>query len=481
MRTSLGALLSVCSFSLAHAATLPFRFLNNTALSFDYSLQLANASQQGAPAHGVYLGKVSAARLSALPIIEPGGRSIVKDYEIAPGRGGDLVAFNLRTADGHRWGLRKLAPGAQHTCSLSPDWDGEDLTFVLQPHGPDGRGLKLLELLPTHQSCSFAMTPGYGPSLAPEVFAEAPRPIVDVRFRNNSSWSFDYTLQLANAVPGRHVPLLGQIVTLGAHSIATLSTHPIIHPQGQSAGKAYEIAPESGRDLVVFQMLTPDGRQWALHSDGAGGVRHACKLSQARDGMPVLFILQPHGPHADDLELEERPAQGRPCRFHLKPGLDQSAVFARQPEVSFQFRNHTSLSFDYSLQLKQGGPLHKGFVFLGEPSVDHLSSRPIMFPGGQSIVGYFAIPRMFTLDFVTFNMQTPDGKYWGLIPKQVLIMPQYCQLSQDWNGKRVTFVLQPRGTAAVKAELVEWLPDGTNCSFDVIPGSSWSFLLNPVD
>ncbi len=147
---------------LAHAGLVFCQFQNRTALSFEYSLQLAHVRGGSATAR-TFLGAYDTDQLQPLPDFRPGAQSLDRSYVIARGMKRDGVAFNMLTTTGEKFGLSRAQ--SVHDCALRAGWDGKRVVFVLQPAGGGGKGLELVEWLPDGSHCSFELEPGYGPSL----------------------------------------------------------------------------------------------------------------------------------------------------------------------------------------------------------------------------------------------------------------------------------------------------------------------------
>ncbi len=150
--------------SLAHAGTARYEFHNESKMSFDYSLQLAQV--EGSVVYmgtASWLGKYRSDDLTLEPIIAPSQISPENTYQIGGWKQADGVAFNLRTADGRQFGLRKDT--FHHTCNLYRNWDDVMVVFTFKERSDTQAPYQLIEQLPDGSQCAFDVTEGYGPSL----------------------------------------------------------------------------------------------------------------------------------------------------------------------------------------------------------------------------------------------------------------------------------------------------------------------------
>ncbi len=331
--------------------------------------------------------------------------------------------------------------------------------------------------------CAKYLFAGLVMALAGSVLAHAETVRID--FTNETSLTFDYSLQLGQAHRLRKRE--DRVTFLGRASTAELSRHwPSSRPGQTSAEKTYTLEPHYA-DEVAFNMLTQNGEKWGMRSFTVlPGDMHVCSIPLASDGKLVHFILRQYeGGH---LELREMPPVGSPCDFDITKGYGPSVTYPDQPYVWIQFQNHTSLSFDYSLQLRNGRNadpnIPEQVPFLGKPDTDRLTDTPIMFPGGQapSVRYEIASSGGTAPDTLAFNMRTPDGRKWGLRTSSVFYGRQHtCDMESSWDGKIVLFVLKPRGSDGKDLELVEHLPQGDPCRFDVTPGYGPSYTEEPPE
>ena len=159
----LAAWLCVGSAASAQAGTVSYQFINRTSLSFDYSLQLANATATQFTNHS-YLGKEIYPDLTSTPSIWPQQASPWQSYTPARWDQKDAVAFNMRTGNGTNYGL--LAPFGYHACGIPSDADGVNMQFVLEDRGPPGDPkLVLIEYTPDGNTCEFRVAQRVGPVL----------------------------------------------------------------------------------------------------------------------------------------------------------------------------------------------------------------------------------------------------------------------------------------------------------------------------
>ena len=150
--------------SLAHAGTARYEFHNESKMSFDYSLQLAQV--EGSAVYmstASWLGKYRSDDLTQQPISTPGQISPENTYQIGGWKQDDGVAFSLLTADGRQFGLRKDT--FHHTCNLYRNWDDVIVVFRFKERSDSQAPYQLIEELPDGSQCSFDVTEGYGPSL----------------------------------------------------------------------------------------------------------------------------------------------------------------------------------------------------------------------------------------------------------------------------------------------------------------------------
>lgn len=148
---------------LAQAGTVSYQFINQTSLSFDYSLQLANVSDIFS-SNRSYLGKNTPAELTRIPVFGPGQMSDMRSYEVASTPYRDGVSFNFMTEDGARYGLRPAF--FFHTCNISRSTSGVNVQFVLVDRGSrEEPKLVLIEYTPDGDTCEYRVTEGFGPVL----------------------------------------------------------------------------------------------------------------------------------------------------------------------------------------------------------------------------------------------------------------------------------------------------------------------------
>ncbi len=313
-----GALVAACILP-ARAGMVYYRLYNRTGLTFDYSLQLGNYVGFSYVLNRSFAGKASSALLTDKPIIPAFGDSPDIPYHIAEPGQSDAVAFNMRTPDGEEFGLRFksnllsmfLTAHDMHYCQLPPKWNGERISFTLQPsHGP-GNDLELLEALPDGERCTFGVTQGYGPQLWSE-----PPLTVRYRFENQTRLRFDYTLQMGNT--DSTYDLLGNPSFRGESSNRELTTKPGIGPGGRSGAAQYVIGNGFARDALAFSMLTPTGRRYGL-GDGIRPEVRSCSLPRSAAGKQILVVLQPTRV-GQGLELQVREPGGKGCTFGVEPG-----------------------------------------------------------------------------------------------------------------------------------------------------------------
>lgn len=170
--------LSACGIALAQpharADSVSYQLINQTELSFDYSLQLANMQGRHITSPS-YLGKSTTSQMSVAPILGPGERSPWQSYQLGSWQQADGVAFNMLLPDGRRFGMKNVL--AYHSCNIARNWGGTNVMFVLE-HEDGGNSLQLIEYTPEGGHCTFGITEGYGPTLwdAPLAAAQASTP-----------------------------------------------------------------------------------------------------------------------------------------------------------------------------------------------------------------------------------------------------------------------------------------------------------------
>ncbi len=297
---------------------------------------------------------------------------------------------------------------------------------------------------------------------------------LNLQFHNQTSSSFDYTLQVANE-GGKGKPR--NTVFLGTPLTRDLTDEPIIFARGRSHKRFYRLDDAGGNDLVAFNLRMPDGSEWGLRKLKPGG-QHVCRIGEPQQGAWIHVVLHPEARDSSRLELVVRSTHGARCSFRVVRGYGPSLLLRPpahpdMPSVHVEFRNDTSLRFDYSLQLAnsigEDMEYQPGqFVSFGKPSLVELTNQPIMPAHGHSVDKSYAIASYLEHDHVAFNMVTVDGQEWGLRGIVGGSFQHGCRLSQDWNGKWIMFLLEQHG--AGKLVLVERLPNDDECVFTVTPG-----------
>lgn len=157
------------------------QFVNNSDLSFDFSLLMKSKSEGSQEVRRVgyknpaWLGKYSPDQLTNIPISfaktpfpvetfywtwKPGCFDTPNPVECISDHN-DYIGFDLMTTTGRTMGLtNKPFIGGAHFCSMTEKDNDGDIVFNFE-NGSDGYILYIV--MPVSTGCSFPVTDGYGP------------------------------------------------------------------------------------------------------------------------------------------------------------------------------------------------------------------------------------------------------------------------------------------------------------------------------